>query len=90
MEHFVYPVEGKYALSLMNLLHTLFVGRYTTHGREKSRLHDWRHSCHFVDTVVAAWFMTVIFSWFNLYLTIWQAVGIVVLIKSITMVVNDK
>ena len=37
-----------------------------------------------------AWFMTVIFSWFNLYLTIWQAVGIVVLIKSITMVVNDK
>jgi hypothetical protein len=37
-----------------------------------------------------AWFMTVIFSWFNLYLTIWQAIGIVVLIKSITMVVNDK
>ena len=37
-----------------------------------------------------AWFMTVIFSWFNLYLTIWQAVGIVVLIKSITMVANDK
>ena len=50
--HFVYPVEGKYALSLMNLLHTLFVGRYTTHGREKSRLHDWRYSCHSVDTVV--------------------------------------
>mgnify|MGYP003110577180 FL=1 len=37
-----------------------------------------------------AWFMTVIFSWFNLYLTIWQALGIVILIKSITMVANDK
>ena len=37
-----------------------------------------------------AWFMTVIFTWFNLYLTIWQALGIVLLIKSITMVVNDK
>ena len=37
-----------------------------------------------------AWFMTVIFTWFNLYLTIWQALGIVLLIKSITMVANDK
>jgi len=37
-----------------------------------------------------AWFMTVIFGWFNLNLTIWQGLGIVVLIKSISTFTTDK
>ena len=37
-----------------------------------------------------AWFLTVIFSWFNLYLTIWQGLGIVLLIKSISSIGSDK
>ena len=37
-----------------------------------------------------AWFMTIVFSWFNLQITIWQSLGIILLLKSILASVNDK
>ena len=37
-----------------------------------------------------AWFLTVVFSWFNLYLNIWQALGMVILMKSIVSMTSNK
>jgi len=37
-----------------------------------------------------AWFMTIVFSWFNLQITIWQSLGIILLLKSFLVSVKDK
>jgi hypothetical protein len=37
-----------------------------------------------------AWFTTVVFGWFAVQVNIWQALGMIILMKSITSMTSNK